>query len=204
MDVRIAPNVFLASMGALSLAACQHPGRLAEAPRASAAAECSSVSSTASRPGRAWLEQQGWRFATPQQAEEAYRTLVEGASPWPDWYVPQQVTLPPGTRFQMALSSTQPSTQPGGFGTFDFIDEVSDVREGLAVRQEWKPDIARVVTYEVVVPLPAKVGPVGAQVDPRNCTLLWGRLSQLEMTVPREDRMKYLRIVKERIIPPAR
>jgi hypothetical protein len=159
------------------------------------------VDSTRSGPGRAWLEQQGWRFASFGDAEAAYRKLLKEASPWPDWYVPQQVTLAPGTRFQMTLSSSQPSSQPGGFGTFDLIDDLLDVREGLAVREEWKPDVARVVTYEVTAPLPAKVGPVGAQVDPGSCKLLWGRLSQLEMTVPRDDRMKYLRIVEERSIP---
>ncbi len=198
--MRFALRTSLAALAALSLGACQHGGQLAQAAPANAAPTCRAVDSTASGPGKAWLDQQGWRFASPELAEAAYRKLVQDTSPWPDWYVPQQVVLSPGTRFQMALASTQPSTEPGGFGTFDLIDEVSDVREGLAVRQEWKPDVARVVTYEVTAPLPAKVGPVGAQVDPGTCRLLWGRLSQLEMTVPREDRMKYLKIIEERSI----
>jgi len=198
--MRIALRGSIIALAALALGACQHGAPLAQAAPASAAPSCSTVDSTASGPGKLWMEQQGWRFANPELAEVAYRKLVKDASPWPDWYVPQQVDLPVGTRFQMALSSTQPSTQPGGFGTFDFIDEVSDVREGLAVREEWKPDVARVVTYEVTAPLPAKVGPVGAQVDPGSCRLLWGRLSQLEMSVPPADRMKYLKVIEERPI----
>jgi len=195
----------LAFIAALGVAGCQHGGQLAEVQAAGARSpsSCLALNSLTSGPGRAWLEQQGCRFPGPAEAEAAYRRLVEEASPWPDWYSPQEVVLPPGTRFQMALGSTQPSTKPGGFGTFDFIDEVSDVREGLAVREEWKPDVARVVTYEVVAPLPAKIGPVGAQVDPGTCRLLWGRLSQLEMAVLRKDRMKYLKGVEERTIPPA-
>jgi hypothetical protein len=203
MKLWISSRAVLATITAVSVAGCQHGGQLAEAVPAGStpSSGCVAVSSVTSGPGKAWLEQQGWRFANAQEAEAAYRRLVEEASPWPDWYSPQEVVLQPGTRFQMALGSTQPTTEPGGFGTFDFIDEVSDVREGLAVREEWKPDVARVVIYEVIAPLPAKIGPVGAQVDPGTCRLLWGRLSQLEMAVPREDRMKYLKVIEERSIP---
>jgi len=203
MRTRAALRVVGAAIAVLSLSACQHDERRVGSSQASAAPSCSTVRSTTSGPGKAWLAQQGWRFASAEDAETAYSRLVEGASPWPDWYEPREVALPPGTRFQMALSAAQANDEPGGFGTFDFIDELSDVRDGLAVREEWKADVGRVVTYEVVLPLPARVGPVGAQVDPRSCRLLWGRLSQLEMVVPREDRMKFLRIVEERAIPAA-
>ena len=190
------------ALAAMSLAACQqHVANTTNVAPAAAAASCTaSAHELASAPGAAWLKEHGWRFRTAEEASAAYAALVRDASPWPDWYTPQEVVLPVGTRFQMALASNQPSDQPGGFGTFDLVDEVADVRQGLAVREEWKPDVARVVTYEVVKPLPAKVGPVGPQVDPGSCRLLPGRWSQLEMTVPREQRIEHLTIVDERPI----
>jgi hypothetical protein len=70
----------------------------------------------------------------------------------------------------MAISG-QPATRPGGF-TFDDIPNASYVRNELAVKMEWKPDIDRVITYEVKKPLPVKIGAVGPQVDKGKCICL--------------------------------
>lgn len=123
---------------------------------------------------------------------------MEEASPWPDWLQPQDAVLAAGTRFQMAIGGAQSADRPGSFGTFDNVDEVADVRSGLAVKEEWKPEVGRVVTYEVIQPLPVKLGPVGPQVDGRSCRLLTSRWSQLQMLVPAEERMSYLRVVAVR------
>jgi hypothetical protein len=95
----------------------------------------------------------------------------------------------------MAIGGEQTAEQPGSFGTFDNIDEVEDVRSGLAVRIEWKPEVDRVVTYEVTQAIPVRVGPVGPQIDGGSCRLLWGRWSQLQMLVPTDQRMAYLKVV---------
>jgi hypothetical protein len=146
------------------------------------------------------MEEQGWRFGSADAAAAAYFKQLRDSSPWPDWYSPQEVTLTNGTRFQMALGRGQESDRPGGFGTFDNISDVADVRSSLAVKSEWKPDVDRVVIYEVTQPLRVMIGPVGPQVDPRACRLLPGRWSQIEMLVPAAERMNYLKVVEVRVI----
>jgi hypothetical protein len=153
------------------------------------------VPATQSAAGREWLAANGWRYATPVDAQNAYKQLIEGASPWPDWYVPYQTSLTPGTRFQMAIGGTQSPETPGRFGTFDRIFHVEDVRMLLAVRKEWKPLIDRVVTYEVTQPLPVKIGPVGPQIDPGTCQLLPGRGSQFQMLVDPKTIMTFIKVV---------
>jgi len=163
---------------------------------ASAHRDCgAAVPATDSRAGRDWLAANGWRYASPADAQAAYKQLIEGASPWPDWYVPYQTSLAPGTRFQMAIGGAQSPDTPGRFGTFDRIFRVEDVRMLLAVRQEWKPLIDRVVIYEVIQPLPVKIGPVGPQIDPGTCELLPGRGSQFQMLVDPKTIMTYIKVV---------
>lgn len=151
-----------------------------------------------SRPGREWLKQHGWRFKSAAEAGAAYNRLFRDQSPWPDWFQPERRVLPPGTRFQMAIGGGQSPEKPGAFGTFDRLRRISDVRHYLAVKKEWKPRVDRVVTYEVVQPLPVHLGPVGPQVDGRSCRLLPGRWSQLQMLVAPDQRMTYIKIVETR------
>jgi len=166
---------------------------------AEAPAACD-VKDMASAPAVPWMHENGWRYASPSAAQAAYLALVTGNSPWPDWFVPAVSVLQPGAVFEMALSSTQPDDHPGGFGTFDWIDSVAEVRNDLAVLQAWKPDVQRVTTYRVSLAMPVMVGPIGPQVDPSTCRLLEGRYSQFQMLVPAQDRMKYLVIVSSRPI----
>lgn len=95
----------------------------------------------------------------------------------------------------MAMGATQPDNHPGGFGTFDEIDTLTEVRDDLAVIKAWKPDVQRVNTYRVTEILPVYVGPVGPQVDPQACALLPGRFSQFQMLVPRDKRMHHIELV---------
>lgn len=187
--------------GALLLTLTGCAAGLPQRPTAATARACpDGAAGIATPPGKAWWAENRWRFATDDAATAAYDALLKGASPWPDWMGPTATVLPVGTRFQMALGVGQPADRPGGFGTFDLIRRVADVRDALAVRYEWKPDIDRVVTYEVVEPLPVKVGPIGPQVDPKLCRILPGRWSQFEMAVPPPERAKHLKVVEIRPI----
>lgn len=159
-----------------------------------------SASSIDSPPGRKWLKTNAWRFESQAAAADAYARVANDASPWPDWYVPYAAELKPGTRFQMAIGGTQTENMPGKFGTFDDIRSVKDVRKFLAVRGDWKPEVDRAVTYEVVKPLPVLIGPIGPQVDPGTCRLLPGRWSQFAMQVEPSTRMQYLRVLAVRPI----
>ncbi|MEL6529196.1 MAG: hypothetical protein AAFQ27_04495 [Pseudomonadota bacterium] len=173
-----------------------------------AQADTCDATSLDSVPGRAWNEAYGWRFNTSTDSdpkkraeqnranrEAAYTALVKGQSPWPSWFTPSISVIRPGTRFQMAMSKGQRDDQPGGFGTFDEIDTVNEVREDLAVLLAWKADVDRINTYVVTDLMMAHVGPIGPQVDPKACKLLPGRFSQFEMLVRRDDRMKYIKFV---------
>jgi hypothetical protein len=187
----------LAFLLAAALAGCATP----QAPRRGAAgASCAAGATLQSRAGRAWWDENRWRYATDGEAEAAYRRLAEQASPWPDWYRPYETGLPPGTRFQMAIGGAQTPDQPGSFGTFDRIASVADVREDLAVRSDWKPAVDRVVTYEVVRELPVRIGPVGPQVDSGLCALLPGRWSQFQALVEKGTLRGYLKVLKIRSI----
>ena len=153
-----------------------------------------------SRPGRIWWKEQRWRYPTDAEATKAYQAIASGSDPWPDWFTPNETQVAVGTRFQMALGKGQPETSPGGFGTFDNIESVRDVRVHLAVEYAWKPEIDRVVTYEVIKTLPVKIGPIGPQADPHGCAWLPGRWSQLQMMVPSANRIEYLKVVAVRPI----
>lgn len=166
---------------------------------ASASARCD-TRSIASRPARIWWKDQRWRYATDAEATTAYQTIASGNDPWPNWFTPNETQLAVGTRFQMAIAKGQPETSPGGYGTFDNIESVRDVRLYLAVQYAWKPEVDRVVTYEVIKPLPVKIGPIGPQADPHGCAWLPGRWSQLQMTVPSANRIEYLKVLAVRPI----
>jgi hypothetical protein len=147
-----------------------------------------------------WWAEQSWRYESDAAAESAYQALVTRQSAWPEWHQKEVVTLLPGLRFQMALSPGQPVERPGAFGTFDLIPDVAWVRRVLAVKVAWKPEIDRVVTYEVATPLAADVGTVGPQIDEGAHRYLPGGGSQLEMQVLAAERFSHLKVVEVRQI----
>lgn len=165
-----------------------------------------------SPPAKAFMAAQGWRYATPAAATAAYLALLnngKGASAWPDWYLPAAkmgtatppvTVLPVGTRFQMALEAGQKTDAPGGWGTFDNIQSVEDVREFLAVIHLFKAHPDRVVTYEVTQLLPVLIGPVGPQVDTESCQYYPGRWSQFNMLPAWNEVNNYLKVVEVRNI----
>lgn len=184
----------------LAAAGCAAPPE--SRPRAASAGEGCVLASLQSRAGREWLAENRWRYASDGAAALGYAQLAGTASPspWPDWYKPYEATLPPGTRFQMALAKGQSADSPGNWGTFDRIWNVRDVRDHLAVRTDWKPDVDRVVTYEVVRPLPVRIGPIGPQVDPKLCALLPGRWSQFQSLAAAGTLRSYLEVLEVREI----
>ncbi len=188
---------------AILLLACAVAG-CAAAPEArpgtTQARSCAAGAGLESPPGRAWWADNRWRYASDGEADAAYQALLSQQSPWPVWHQPNIVTLPAGLRFEMALSPGQGTDRPGAFGTFDRIPDVRFVRFSLAVKTEWKPRIDRVVTYEIVEPLPADTGVVGPQIDVPANLYLPGGGSQFEMKVPAADRAGHLRVVAVRPI----
>lgn len=148
----------------------------------------------------AWWRDNRWRHHDDAEADAAYARLLGQQSPWPEWHQAQVVTLPAGLRFEMALAPGQPTDRPGAFGTFDLIPDVRYVRFSLAVKTAWKPAIDRVVTYEIVDPLPADTGIVGPQIDTEAGLYLPGGGSQFEMKVPAPERIAHLKVVAVRPI----
>ncbi|MFC0229133.1 hypothetical protein [Serratia aquatilis] len=107
--------------------------------------------------------------------------------------------MQPGERFNIALSSDQKVTTPGNFGTFDDINNVSYVRNELAVKEGWKKDVSKVTTYEVTKPINVFEGPVGPQID--GGKYLSGGGSQIQLLLKREDnKMLYLNPVNTKEI----
>lgn len=177
-----------------------------------------------SPPAKAWLAAQGWRYPDAASAAAAYLAILgtgQGGSPWPNWFVPVPdpkvqgvlvappvTTLPVGTRFQMAMAPVpsqpgqpgQTDKQPGGLGTFNYIASVQDVRQFLAVTHQFKPQVDRVVTYEVTQLLPVLIGPIGPQVDAETCEYLPGGWSQFYLLPKWDERINYLKIVEVRPI----
>lgn len=179
----------------LFLSACatpsvQPPAAAAAAPHHLAAADLKS----------AWWRDNRWRYHDDAEADAAYGRLLGQQSPWPEWHQARIVTLPAGLRFEMALAPGQPPDRPGAFGTFDRIADVRFVRFSLAVKTAWKPAIDRVVTFEIVDPLPADTGMVGPQIDSDAGLYLPGGASQFEMQVPAAERIAHLKIVAVRPI----
>jgi len=195
----IMPGRIIVAAALLAMAGGCATGGASRPTGASAATSCD-TRSPESRPGRIWWKEQRWRYASDAEANQAYQAIASGSDPWPNWFTPAESELAVGTRFQMALGKGQPETSPGGFGTFDNIESVRDVRIHLAVEYAWKPEIDRVVTYEVTKPLAVKIGPIGPQADPHGCAWLPGRWSQLQMMVPPAERITYLKILAVRPI----
>jgi len=135
------------------------------------------------------------QFNNSSDAASAYNDLKKSQSPWPINFDPPEATLIPGTQIKMALSPGQSSTRPGAFATFDDIPDVNYARNKLAIKEAWKPSIDRVATYEVIKPLPVKIGPVGPQIETGK--YFAGGGSQVEMAVKATDRMSHLKLIDE-------
>ncbi len=168
---------------------------------------------------KAWLADNQWRYGNPDDPDPAkakaardaafaaFNAIETGQSPWPNWFIPADSVLPAGTRFQMAMGPAQPTSiskygqsdsEPGGWGTFNNIRTVQDVRDYLAVLPGFKPEIDRINTYVVVIPMPVQMGPVGPQIDTNSCSLLPGGWSQFTILAGRLDRIKYLALESSR------
>ncbi|MQY16188.1 hypothetical protein SRB5_63840 [Streptomyces sp. RB5] len=92
----------------------------------------------------------------------------------------------PGEEFNMVISRGQPPSRPGGFGTFDTIPDQRFVREQLAIRSDWKPDVSLVQRYRVPddgTEFRIQESVIGPQTDP-NLGHLPGGGTQLEILNP--------------------
>ncbi len=95
----------------------------------------------------------------------------------------------------MAYEHGQDIKWIGGFGTTDEIPNKSYFRNQLAVKEEWKEELDRVVTFRVIKPLPILLGPVGPQVDAKTNTYLSGGGSQIAMQINPKKRGDYLDVI---------
>ncbi len=140
----------------------------------------------------------------PNSSIDDYLKLVKEQSPWPSGYVPKKRTLESGERFEMALAQGQDPIYPGRFGTnSDTIQDVNYVREKLAVKNEWKPNIDKVVEYKVKDGTNISVleGPVGPQIDLGTNNYLSGGANQFNILLDRNiDLMQYLEVISVRPI----
>ncbi len=135
-------------------------------------------------------------FANSSAAADAYRDLIEKQSPWPYGFEPIPATLLAGYEFNMAYGPGQELAFIGGFGTTDNITNKSYVRNELAVKEEWKEDLDRVVRFSVTKPLPVLMGPVGPQIDTKQGKYLKGGGSQIAMQVPGRSREDYVEVIE--------
>lgn len=156
------------------------------------------INSLNSKAGKEWILQHRWRYKSDAEALEAYTILIKHSPIWPDWFVPTKTTLKPGIRFQMVLSEEQPADRPGDFGTFDNIETLQSARENLAIRSDWKKSLSKIVIYEVIKPLPVKIGPIAAQIDPNTCKLLNGKWSQIEFLIIPSERIFFMKPIEVR------
>lgn len=100
----------------------------------------------------------------------------------------------------MALSDGQKAYRPEGFGTFDAIPNVAYARNKLAIKDEWKKLIDRVVIFEVIKPYKILKEPVGTQIE--GAKYLSGGGNQLQMLLKADPsiRMQYLKIIEIKAI----
>jgi uncharacterized protein RhaS with RHS repeats len=108
-------------------------------------------------------------FKSPAEASAAYQDLKNNQSPWPIGYDHTQNvrTMMPGETFNMIVDEGR-EDMPGRFGTTDNIPDSQYGRQNLAIKEEWKPTLDNVVTYEVLEPFDVYAGPVGPQIDGSN------------------------------------
>lgn len=114
-----------------------------------------------------------------------------------------KVTLKGEDTFEMAMSPNQKDIWPGGFGTdIGVIKDKDYVRNTLAVKENWKPDIDRIVQYRVKegVEVPAQKGMIGPQIDVESNKYLPGGGNQVELLIPGDKRMDYLEIIGKRYL----
>lgn len=140
----------------------------------------------------------------PTASVDDYYELVKEQSPWPKNYIPEKISMKSGDSFEMALSTMQKPTSPGGFATSSgSIENIDYVRNNLAVKVGWKEDVGKVVQYRVKdgMELPALEGTVGPQIDLKVDQYLPGGGKQFQFVLPEgKTLMDYVDIVSIRSI----
>ena len=135
----------------------------------------------------------------PNGTIDDYNKILYEQAPWPLNVKPSFKILKGGDTFEMAMAprSKQLDTWPGNFATdINTISDKQYVRDKLAVKYNWKPEIDRVVQYRVKEgsEIPANVGPIGPQIDLEINRYLPGGPNQIEMLMGRE-KMNFLEII---------
>ena len=142
---------------------------------------------------------QDFKKNIPNGTIDDYNKILYEQDPWPLNVKPSFKILKGGDTFEMAMAprSKQLDTWPGNFATdINTISAKQYVRDKLAVKYNWKPEIDRVVQYRVKEgsEIPANVGPIGPQIDLEINRYLPGGPNQIEMLMGRE-KMNFLEII---------
>ena len=142
---------------------------------------------------------QDFKKNIPNGTIDDYNKILYEQDPWPLNVKPSFKILKGGDTFEMAMAprSKQLDTWPGNFATdINTISDKQYVRDKLAVKYNWKPEIDRVVQYRVKEgsEIPANVGPIGPQIDLEINRYLPGGPNQIEMLMGRE-KMNFLEII---------
>ena len=145
------------------------------------------------------------QFATMAERRAAYRH-IRGGSPYPMGFIQAQEDIAVGTRVKIAMGPKQLVEQPGAFAvdaSKTDITSVEYVREQLAVKYLFKPEVGYVQEYEVIKSVPVIKGPIGPQLDLDLERVLKGGENQIEFKFPDiidatgkkiyVDRMDYLK-----------
>ncbi|CAM5515703.1 hypothetical protein SAVIM338S_03857 [Streptomyces avidinii] len=105
----------------------------------------------------------------------------------------------PGEEFNMVVSPGQKG--PGGFGTFDDVPNQQYVRDQMAVRSDWKPDVSLVQRYRISDgdPILVQESIIGPQIDPKLGRLPGGG-TQIEI-MEFEDRARLIPVGPPKEIP---
>ena len=142
---------------------------------------------------------QDFKKNIPNGTIDDYNKILYEQDPWPLNVKPSFKILKGGDTFEMAMAphSKQLDPWPGNFATdINTISDSQYVRDRLAVKYNWKPDIDRVVQYRVREgnEIPANVGPIGPQIDLEINRYLPGGPNQSEMLMGGE-KINYLEII---------
>ncbi|MBT2408267.1 RHS repeat protein [Streptomyces sp. ISL-87] len=105
----------------------------------------------------------------------------------------------PGEEFNMVISPGQRG--PGGFGTFGDVPNQQFVRDQMAVRTDWKPDVSLLQRYRISEgdPILVQESIIGPQMDPK-LGHLPGGASQIEI-MERSDRARLIPVGPPTEIP---
>jgi hypothetical protein len=137
----------------------------------------------------------------------AMMNTAEWSPAWKSGTSVAEVTVKPGTTVRMVVSEdtfqaltdlsghSDVSKLFGGWATFDDVPNQAYARNQLAMTTSMKENVGYVVEVEIIKPINAQVGVVGAQ------DAAAGGGNQLHFLIPPGERSSVFRVVGGRVLP---